>query len=45
MKKAMILISCFVSLVSVPGCCRCESEPIIEQNRKLIVPPNFGVRP
>jgi len=45
MKKAILLITCLLSLVSLTGCCRCESEPIIEQNRKLIVPPNFGARP
>ncbi len=24
---------------------KCESEPIIEENHKLIVPPNFGQMP
>ena len=28
------------------GCAsRCEVEPIVEQNHKLIVPPNFGQMP
>lgn len=45
MKKiAMLLALC--SLVGfVAGCCKCENEPIIEENHKLIVPPNFGNMP
>jgi len=45
MKKiAMFLV--IVSLVSVVGgCCKCENEPIVESNHKLIVPPNFGNMP
>jgi hypothetical protein len=45
MKKTITLVSCLLSLVSVAACSRCEVEPIIEQNHKLIVPPNFGNMP
>jgi hypothetical protein len=34
-----------LSLVSVAACCKCEVEPIVEENKKLIVPPNFGKMP
>lgn len=39
-----------VALVALPcvvaGCAKkCEVEPIVEQNQKLIVPPNFGNMP
>jgi len=43
-KLAIFLILC--SMIVVAGCsCRCEQEPIVEQNHKLIVPPNFGNMP
>ena len=46
MKKVILLCM----LVAVPcvmtGCAKkCEVEPIVEQNQKLIVPPNFGNMP
>ena len=45
MKKIAILLA-LCSLVIVAGCShKCETEPIIEENHKLIVPPNFGNMP
>ncbi len=46
MKK--ILVVCVLGILSVicGGCAKkCEVEPIVEQNHKLIVPPNFGQMP
>ena len=41
---AILLVLClFVGIVS--GCCKCENEPIIDANHKLIVPPDFGNMP
>jgi len=34
-----------IALCAVGGCSRCEVEPIVEENQKLIVPPNFGKKP
>lgn len=46
MKKIAFMLA-IVSLAGVvAGCaCKCEQEPIIESNHKLIVPPNFGNMP
>lgn len=44
MKKLNLLIV-ICSVLFVSGCCNCEREPIVEQNHKLIVPPNFGAQP
>ncbi len=45
MKKIAMLLA-IVSMVGfVAGCCKCENEPIVESNHKLIVPPNFGNMP
>nr|MBQ0091147.1 hypothetical protein [Candidatus Enterousia merdequi] len=44
MKKIMLLVA-LVSIFAISGCCNCESEPIVESNHKLIVPPNFGNMP
>lgn len=43
MKKIMIAMLAVMAL----GACgsKCEVEPIVEQNHKLIVPPNFGQMP
>ena len=46
MKKIFLL----VVLIAVPlvvGACakKCEVEPIVQENQKLIVPPNFGQMP
>ncbi len=43
MKK--ITIVCMLSLLGLAACCHCEKEPIVEQNHKLIVPPDFGSKP
>ena len=46
MKKICMLLAIFSLAVMVGGCaCKCESEPIVESNHKLIVPPNFGNMP
>lgn len=44
MKKIIILM---LLVVPVLGACahKCEVEPIVEENHKLIVPPNFGEMP
>jgi hypothetical protein len=46
MKKALFLIA-LVAMPCVLSACskKCEVEPIVEQNHKLIVPPNFGKMP
>lgn len=45
MKKIMMLT--VLIMPCVLGACtkQCEVEPIVEQNQKLIVPPNFGQMP
>lgn len=45
--KKIVLILGFMSVVCVlVGCsCKCENEPVVEANHKLIVPPNFGNMP
>ena len=45
MKKIAMLLAVFSLIVCVGGCCKCENEPIIETNHKLIVPPDFGNMP
>ena len=45
MKKFAILLVLALAVFCVAGCCKCENEPIIESNHKLIVPPNFGNMP
>lgn len=46
MKKVVSIILLAVIAVGVAGCARkCESEPIVEENHKLIVPPHFGQMP
>lgn len=43
MKKLIIVL---FALVSLSGCVsHCETEPIVQENQKLIVPPHFGQRP
>ncbi len=48
MKKIMTIMG-LCSLVLALGACasssKCEVEPIVEQNHKLIVPKNFGNQP
>ena len=44
--KKFLLFGLFVAVIGcLSGCCNCEVEPIVEQNQKLIVPPNFGNMP
>ena len=46
MKKIAILLAMCSLVGFVSGCaCKCENEPIVESNQKLIVPPNFGNMP
>lgn len=46
MKKFVSLVLLGVIAVSVMGCVhKCETEPIVEENHKLIVPPHFGQMP
>ena len=46
MKKITLLFAFCSVLVVLAGCAKkCEVEPIVEQNQKLIVPPNFGNMP
>lgn len=46
MKKIVSLVLLGVVAVTVAGCMKkCESEPIVEENHKLIVPPHFGQMP
>lgn len=44
MKKAILLMLLVVPILA--ACAgKCESEPIVAENHKLIVPPNFGQMP
>jgi len=44
--KKIILIFIMLAPVVFAACSKtCETEPIVEENHKLIVPPNFGARP
>ncbi|MDR1337587.1 MAG: hypothetical protein LBJ73_00985 [Rickettsiales bacterium] len=45
--KKLIAVMGLCSLVLALGACSrtCETEPIVEQNHKLIVPKNFGSQP
>jgi len=45
MKKVFIICSLFVVALGLAACSTCETEPIVTQNQKLIVPPNFGQKP
>ncbi|MBP5794682.1 MAG: hypothetical protein J6W41_01545 [Alphaproteobacteria bacterium] len=45
MRKFLLWTLCVVTVGALAGCCNCEVEPIVEQNHKLIVPPNFGNMP
>lgn len=45
MKKILLLLA-LIALPLIAGCARkCETEPIVAENHKLIVPPNFGQMP
>ncbi len=40
------IVMIMLGVLLVAGCAqKCEVEPIVEQNHKLIVPPNFGHMP
>lgn len=44
--KKILLIVLAVLPIALAGCGgTCENEPIVEENHKLIVPPNFGAKP
>lgn len=44
--KKIILVIALLTPVALAACSQtCETEPIVEENHKLIVPPNFGARP
>jgi len=43
--KKFNLIFAICALLTVAACGGCETEPIVEKNHKLIVPPNFGNQP
>ena len=45
MKKIIGIVALLSVVCVVAGCCKCEVEPIVESNHKLIVPPNFGNMP
>ena len=46
MKKILVLVAVLGVPALMTGCAKkCEVEPIVEQNHKLIVPPNFGQMP
>ncbi len=46
MKKVLFLIALVALPMVVSGCAKkCEVEPIVQENQKLIVPPNFGNMP
>ncbi len=44
MKKILLLLA-VLSVAACASISSCETEPIVEQNHKLIVPPNFGQMP
>lgn len=46
MKKAILLLAIIAIPMTLSACMsKCETEPIVEENHKLIVPPNFGQLP
>lgn len=46
MKKVILLLAICSVPVLLSACAKkCETEPIVEQNHKLIVPPDFGQMP
>ncbi len=46
MKKVFLLLAILVAPIVLTACAgSCETEPIVEENHKLIVPPNFGQMP
>ena len=45
MRKIYAICALGLVLGALAGCRKCEVEPIVEQNQRLIVPPNFGRMP
>ncbi len=46
MKRVFLLCALVCVPMVIAGCAKkCEVEPIVEENHKLIVPPNFGQMP
>ena len=46
MKKVLFLCALVALPALLSGCAKkCEVEPIVQENHKLIVPPNFGQMP
>ena len=46
MKKGLFLVALVITPMVLSGCAKkCEVEPIVAENQKLIVPPNFGNMP
>jgi len=45
MKKVVLIFALCTVAIGFTACCKCEREPIVEQNHKLIVPPDFGSKP
>ncbi len=48
MKKIVCIFALCAAAVALGGCMggtKCEVEPIVRENHKLIVPPNFGQMP
>ncbi len=47
MKKAFLLLCVMALPFGLSACAsnKCEVEPIVHENHKLIVPPNFGQMP
>ena len=45
MKKILLILVMLAPVVFAACSGTCETEPIVEENHKLIVPPNFGARP
>ncbi len=45
MKKILLLLLVLAPIALSACVSKCEVEPMVEQNHKLIVPPNFGQMP
>ncbi len=46
MRKVLLLIALVIAPCVLSACSQtCEVEPIVAENQKLIVPPNFGQMP
>ncbi len=47
MKRAILLLAVMAIPLALAACgtSKCEVEPVVSENHKLIVPPNFGQMP